>query len=166
MTSSKRLELSKQVAGVSATLVSGESHPGPADLLNIIDLCFRMETFCRERRLSSLCANQVGQPLPVFLCHEGGRWRKIVCPKYTPVGEGSARGLLRFPNVELDNQPRYFLVEFHAAVDAEYFEIEERGEPKLVNKNESGPLLWIQVGVDILGGRFPHEHGIEYLVKV
>lgn len=131
------------------------------NLVEIYKVFIQLEMLCKQHGVSSLCANQVGVPWNMFVVCEGSRVRQILNAKYTPRDKGRQQGLVRFINAEV-GRPRYYLLEFHNEIEAEYFELDYGST--LIEKKEAGTLLWFQFNVDIVNGRCPHVQGVEYLV--
>lgn len=153
MTSSKHLQI------VNEPLLTG-SEVAITNLIEVYELFTQLEILCRKKKYPFLSAVQVGLPHNLFVFLEGKQYRKIMNASYEPKGERTLRGFVRYVNVEKD-RPRHFMVNFYNEVDAKYSEIGNDG--KVVEKKESGPLLWLQLNADIVYGRCPTQ-GIEYLV--
>jgi hypothetical protein len=130
--------------------------------VEIYKVFIQLELLCKQHGISSLCANQIGVPSNLFVVCEKTHVRKILNARYEIKDARKQQGLVRFINAD-QNRPKHYLLEFHNEIEATYLEFAYGSS--LVEKKEVGPLLWFQFNVDILSGRYPHSHGVEYLVN-
>ena len=157
-----RLSKPLQVLNINETSLPKAEDVDTSNLVEIYKVFIQLELLCKQHGISSLCANQIGVPSNLFVVCEKTRVRKILNAKYDVKDQHKQQGLVRFINAEV-GRPKHYLLEFHNEIEATYLEFDYGSS--LIEKKEVGTLLWFQFNVDILNGRYPPSHGVEYLVN-
>lgn len=150
-----------QVLNINETTLPQAVDVDVTNLVEIYKVFIQLEMLCKQHGVSSLCANQVGVPWNLFVVRDKTGVRKLLNAKYEIINPNKQQGLVRFINAEV-NRPKHYLLHFYNEIEATYSEFVGSS---LVAKKERGELLWFQINVDILNGRYPPVNGVEYLVN-